>query len=54
MDKQQKKAVRDDSNIRKKEKHRGLKEGLKKMWGVKATVVPELMGALGAVTPRNT
>ena len=61
IDKQQKKAVvidvaiPSDSNIRKKEhekleKYQGLKKELEKMWGVKATVVPVVIGALGAVT----
>ena len=61
INKQQKKAVvidvaiPSDSNIRKKEheklkKYQGLKEELEKMWGVKATVVPVVIGALGAVT----
>lgn len=45
-----------DTNIKKKhqekiEKYQGLKEELAKMWKVKATVVPVVMGALSAVTP---
>ncbi len=63
IDKQQKKAVvidvaiPSDSNIRKKEhekleKYQGLKEELEKMWKVRATVVPVVIGALGAVTPK--
>lgn len=63
MDKQQKTvvvvdvAIPSDSNIRKKEqekleKYQGLKEELEKMWGVKASVVPVVIGALGAVTPK--
>ncbi len=55
IDKQQKKtvvidvAILSDSNIRKLEKYQRLKEELKKMWRVKATVVPVVIGALGAV-----
>ncbi len=63
IDKQQKKAlvidvaIPSDSNIRKKEhekleKYQGLKEELEKMWKVRATVVPVVIGALGAVTPK--
>ena len=48
-------AIPSDSNIKKKEhekieKYQGLKEELERMWGVKATVVPVVIGALGAVT----
>ncbi|KAI3358058.1 hypothetical protein L3Q82_002967 [Scortum barcoo] len=48
-------AILSDSNIRKKEhrkleKHQGLKEELEKMWGVKATAVPVVIRALGAVS----
>ena len=32
------------------EKYQGLREELERMWGVKATVVPVVIGALGAVT----
>ncbi|CAK6950273.1 uncharacterized protein LOC127616771 [Scomber scombrus] len=64
MDKQQKKAVvidvviPSDNSIRKKEqeklgKYQGLKEELEKMWGVEVTVVPEVIGALGAVTHKQ-
>ena len=50
-------AILTDSNIRKREhkKHekcRRLKEELEKMWGVKAAVVPIVIRALGAVTPK--
>ena len=46
-----------DANIRKKEhekieKYQGLKEQLEQMWKVKASVVPVVVGALGAVTPK--
>ena len=34
------------------EKYQGLREELEKMWGVKTTVVPVVIGALGAVTPK--
>lgn len=34
------------------EKYQGLKKELDKMWGVTATVVPVVMGELGAVTPK--
>ena len=45
-----------DSNIRKKENkkfenYQGLKQELERMWGVKASVVPEVICALGAVSP---
>lgn len=48
-------AIPSDSNIRKKEhkkpkEYQGLKEELEKMCRVKATVVPEVRGALWAVT----
>lgn len=63
VDKQQKKAVvigvaiPSDTNIRKKEdkkleKYQGPKEELKKIWKMKAPVVPVVVGALGAVKPR--
>lgn len=63
VDKQRKKTVvidvviLNDTNIRKKEdkklvKYQGPKEELKKIWKVKAPVVPVVVGALGAVTPR--
>ncbi|TWW81593.1 hypothetical protein D4764_01G0014080, partial [Takifugu flavidus] len=50
-------AIPNDSNIRKKEnekleKYQALKEEIEKMWGVKATVVPVVIGTLGAVTPK--
>ena len=50
-------AVPGDSNIKKKEyekleKYRGLKEELERTWKVKAKVVPVVIGALGAVTPK--
>ncbi|TWW69251.1 hypothetical protein D4764_18G0000570 [Takifugu flavidus] len=49
-------AIPNDSNIRKKEhekleKYQGLKEEMERMWGMKATVVPVVIGTLGAVTP---
>ena len=48
-------AIPSDSNIKKKkqeklEKYQGLKEVLEEMWGLKAPVVPMVIGALGAVT----
>ncbi|XP_068190807.1 uncharacterized protein [Antennarius striatus] len=63
MDKEQKRAVvidvaiPADANIRKKEhekieKYQGLKEQLEQMWKVKVNVVPVVVGALGAVTPK--
>ncbi|TWW65014.1 hypothetical protein D4764_22G0006610 [Takifugu flavidus] len=49
-------AIPGDSNIRKKvheklEKYQGLKEEIERMWGMKTTVVPVVIGTLGAVTP---
>ena len=49
-------AIPSDSNIREEEheeleKYQGLKEELEKAWKVKATVVPVVIGTLGAVTP---
>ncbi|TWW76591.1 hypothetical protein D4764_13G0012530 [Takifugu flavidus] len=49
-------AIPSDSNIRKKEhakleKYQGLKEEMERMWGMKATVVPVVIGTLGVVTP---
>uniref|UniRef100_A0A087XGF1 Reverse transcriptase zinc-binding domain-containing protein n=2 Tax=Poecilia formosa TaxID=48698 RepID=A0A087XGF1_POEFO len=63
VDKEQRKAVvvdvaiPSDHNIRKKEhekleKYQGLREELEKAWKVKTTVVPVVIGALGAVTPK--
>ncbi|KAF7666152.1 hypothetical protein LDENG_00119050 [Lucifuga dentata] len=63
VDKEQKRAVvidvavPADSNIRKKEhkkikKYQGLKEELECTWKVKSKVVPVVIGALGAVTPK--
>ena len=63
IDKEQRKAVvvdiaiPSDCNIRKKEhekveKYQGLKEELERAWKVKASVVPVVIGALGAVTPK--
>ncbi|KAF7643158.1 hypothetical protein LDENG_00244290 [Lucifuga dentata] len=63
VDKEQKRtilidvAVPADSNIRKKEhqkiqKYQGLKEELERTWKVKSKVVPVVIGALGAVTPK--
>ena len=62
-DKRDKKAVLvdvpipSDSNIRKEEhkkfeKYKGLKEELERKWAVKGSVVPVVIGALGAVTPK--
>ncbi|TWW73505.1 Kin of IRRE-like protein 1 [Takifugu flavidus] len=50
-------AIPSDSNIRKKEhekleKYQGLKENIERMCGMKATVVPVVIGTLGAVTPK--
>ena len=50
-------AVPSDSNMKKKKyeklvKYQGLKEVLKRMWKVMAKVVPVVIGALGAVTPK--
>ncbi|KAK7930440.1 hypothetical protein WMY93_006835 [Mugilogobius chulae] len=50
-------AIPSDGNIRRKEhekleKYQGLREELEKAWKVKATVVPVVIGALGAVTPK--
>ncbi|TWW59227.1 hypothetical protein D4764_06G0007570 [Takifugu flavidus] len=50
-------AIPSDSNIRKKEhekleKYQGLKEEIERMWGMKATVVPVVIGTLGAVAPK--
>lgn len=45
--------IPNESNIRKKEhKYQGLREELKKMQRVKVTVVPLVIGALRAVTPK--
>ncbi|KAF7663723.1 hypothetical protein LDENG_00203700, partial [Lucifuga dentata] len=63
VDKEQKRAVvidmavPADSNIRKKEhqkiqKYQGLKEELERTWKVKSKVVPVVIGAPGAVTPK--
>ncbi|KAF7645372.1 hypothetical protein LDENG_00205860, partial [Lucifuga dentata] len=63
VDKEQKRAivtdvaVPADSNIRKKEhekiqKYQGLKEELEWTWKVKSKVVPMVIGALRAVTPK--
>ncbi|TWW69232.1 hypothetical protein D4764_18G0000380 [Takifugu flavidus] len=48
-------AIPNDSNIRKKEhkkleKYQGLKEEMERMWGMKAIVVPVVIGTLGKVT----
>ncbi|KAF7666334.1 hypothetical protein LDENG_00110960 [Lucifuga dentata] len=51
-------AIPSDGNIRKKkqheelEKYQGLKEELDGIWKVKSTVVPVVIRALGAVTPK--
>ena len=49
-------AVPSNSNIKKDyeklEKYQGLKEELERMWKVKAKVVPVVIRALGAVTPK--
>lgn len=61
VDKQEKKMVvvavtiPSESNIRKTEhkkveKYQGLKEELKRMWGVEVSVVPMVIGTLKAVT----
>ncbi|TWW69265.1 COP9 signalosome complex subunit 1 [Takifugu flavidus] len=47
-------AIPNDSNIRKKEhkkleKYQGLKEEMERMWGMKAIVVPVVIGTLGEV-----
>ena len=52
-------AVPNDCNIEKKEKekvekYQPLREELEKCWKVKATVVPVVIGALGAVTPAHS
>ena len=49
--------VPSDSNIKKKEyekleKYKGLKEELERMWKVNFKVVPVVLEALGAVTPK--
>ncbi|KAK7879105.1 hypothetical protein WMY93_034112 [Mugilogobius chulae] len=49
--------TRQDPRCRRKEhekleKYQGLREELEKAWKVKATVVPVVIGALGAVTPK--
>ena len=51
-------AIPSNSNITKKEyekleKYQELKDKLENMWGVKATVVPTLIGVLGAATLVN-
>ncbi|KAK7886240.1 hypothetical protein WMY93_025861 [Mugilogobius chulae] len=50
-------AIPSDGNIRRKEhekleKYQGLREELEKAWKVKATVVPVVIGALGAMNPK--
>ncbi|KAF7655229.1 hypothetical protein LDENG_00059120 [Lucifuga dentata] len=50
-------AIPSDGNIKKKEhekleKYQRLKEELDQMWKVKSTVVPVVIGTLGAVTPK--
>ncbi|TWW72945.1 hypothetical protein D4764_15G0003390 [Takifugu flavidus] len=50
-------AIPSDNNIRKKEhekleKYQGLKEEIERMWVMKATVVPVVIGTLVAVTPK--
>ena len=63
VDRQEKKAVvvdtivPSDSNIKKKEhkkygKYQGLKEELERIWGIKAGLVPMVVGALQAATSR--
>ena len=49
-------AISSDSNIKKKEhekfeEYQGLKEEVEKMWELKATVIPMVIGALKAVNP---
>jgi len=51
-------AIPKDGNFNRKEhkkleKCQGLKEEVKKMWEVKVTVVPVVIGALGAVTTKE-
>ena len=50
-------AIPSDSNIRRKEhkileKYQGLKEELERIWGLKVSVVPVVIGALGGITPK--
>lgn len=49
-------AVSSDSNIRKEyeelQKYQDLKEELKGIWKVKVKVLPVVVGAFGAVTPK--
>ena len=50
-------SIQSVSNMRKKEhekleKYQVRREELERMWGVKASVVPMIIGALRAVTPR--
>ena len=49
-------AIPSDNNIRKKEqefeKYKGLKEELKRMWGVKTSMVPVVIGAVRTLTPK--
>lgn len=49
-------AVPNDRNIRlrnseKLEKYQELREQMERTWGGKTTVIPEVIGALGAATP---
>lgn len=51
-------AIPADSNIRKHEyekieRHHSLKEQLEQLWKVKSEVVPVVIRALGAVTPKQ-
>lgn len=51
-------AILADSNIRKNEyekmeRHHSLKEQLEQLWKVKSEVVPVVIKALGAVTPKQ-
>ena len=51
-------AVPNDSNIANKEKekiekYQLLREELERCWQVRATVIPVVVGALGAVTPMH-
>ena len=48
-----------DTNIKKKEmeklsKYQGLQVELERMWGVKAEIIPIIVGGLGAVTRNLT
>ena len=40
-------------NMKSSKKYQGLKVELEKIWGVKVTVVPVVMGALGGCEPQT-